>query len=83
MSAPAASRRSENDEMRSAVEMTPRGKRGKLQKTKPSFPRFPPGLEIRQKTKTPDFHISTAPTAGLYQLQRIKNEAETKFQLTH
>jgi hypothetical protein len=24
-----------------------------------------------------------APTAGLYQLQRIKNEAETKFQLTH
>jgi hypothetical protein len=77
-----ASLRSEHDEIESAVEMTPRGKRGKLQKAKPSFPLFPPGLEIRPKTKAPDFHISTAPTTGLYQQQRTKHEAQTRFQLT-
>jgi hypothetical protein len=57
-----ASLRSENGEMKSAVEMPPRGKRGKLKN--PSFPLFPPGLEIRPKTQAPDFHISTAPAAG-------------------
>jgi hypothetical protein len=59
-----ASLRSENYEVQSAVEMTPRGKRGKLKKAKASFPLFPPGLEIRPKPKTPDFHISTAPAAA-------------------
>jgi hypothetical protein len=48
---------------------------------KASFPFFPPALEIRQKAKTPDSHISIAPTAGLDQQQRIKNEVETKLQL--
>jgi hypothetical protein len=33
---------------------------------KASFPLFPPGLEIRPKTKAPDFHIFTAPAAALY-----------------
>jgi hypothetical protein len=51
----------------------------KTQKPKASFPPFPPGLEIRHKTKAPDFHISTAPTAGLYQYEKTKNEAQTKF----
>jgi len=36
----------------------------KTQKPKASFPLFPPGLEIRQKPKTPDFHISTAPATA-------------------
>jgi len=51
----------------------------KTQKPKASFPPFPPGLEIRHKTKAPDFHISTAPAAGLYQYERTKNEVQTKF----
>ena len=79
---PSASLRSENGERKSAVEMTPRGKRGKLKKPKASFPLFPPGLEIRQKAKTPDFHISTAPAAGLSHSPRTKHEDETKFHLT-
>ena len=37
----------------------------------PSFPLFPPRLEIRPKT--PDSHIPTAPTAGF-----ILNEKEKK-----
>ena len=37
---------------------------------KASFPLFPPGLEIRQTA--PDFHISTAPAAGLYPQKRTK-----------
>jgi hypothetical protein len=52
----------------------------KTQKAQASFPLFPPGLEIRPKT--PDFHIPTAPAARLYQQERIKNEAKTRFQLT-
>jgi hypothetical protein len=55
-------------------------KEWKTQKT--SSPLFPPGLEIRPKTKTPDFHISTAPTTGSYHSERMKNEAKIKFQLT-
>jgi len=47
----------------------------KTQKNQASFPLFPPGLEIRPRTKAPDFHISTAPAAGLYQQERTKNEA--------
>src|SRR5208282_2740475 len=56
-----ASLRSEKAERKSAVEMTPRGKRGKLKKRVSHS--FPPGLEIRQNA--PDFHISTAPAARL------------------
>ncbi len=67
---------SENYEMKSAVEMTPGGKRGKLKKTKASFPLFPPGLEIRQKTRTSDSHISPAPAAGLYQQGRTKMKVQ-------
>jgi len=81
MNATSASLR-ENGERKSAVEMTPGGKRGKLKKPKASFPLVPPGLEIRQKAKTPDFHISTAPAAGLSHSPRTKHEDETKFQLT-
>jgi len=80
--APAASLRSDNFDTKSAVEMTPRGKRGKLKKTKASFPLFPPGLEIRPKTQAPDFHIPTAPAAALYHSERTKNETQNKFQLT-
>jgi hypothetical protein len=43
---------------------------------KASFPLFPPGLEIRQKTSTPDFHISTAPATGLHQHGRTKTEVQ-------
>jgi hypothetical protein len=54
----------------------------KTQKAKASFPLFPPGLEIRRKTKAPDSHISTAPTAAVDHSERTKNEPETKFPLT-
>ena len=40
MNAPSASLRSENSEMKSAVEMTPRGKRGKLKNPKRVFHSF-------------------------------------------
>lgn len=36
----------------------------KTPKTKASFPRFPPRLEIRPKARTPDSHIPTATTAA-------------------
>jgi hypothetical protein len=36
----------------------------KTPKAKTSFPRFPPRLEIRRKTKAPDSHIPTATTAA-------------------
>jgi hypothetical protein len=51
LDAPAASLGSENCRVKSAVEMTPRGKRGKLKNPKASFPLFPPGLEIRPKQR--------------------------------
>jgi hypothetical protein len=43
---------------------------------KASFPLFPPGLEIRQKTRTPDSHISTAQAAGLHQQGRTETEVQ-------
>jgi transposase len=39
-------------------------KEWKTPKAKTSFPRFPPRLEIRRKTKAPDSHIPTATTAA-------------------
>jgi len=63
MKAPIASRRSENGGHPSAVEMTPRGKRGKLKKrVSHSFHR---AWKIRQKISRIS-HISTAPAAVLY-----------------
>ena len=59
----AASLRSEDDESKSAVEMTPRGKRGKL-KTRVSHS-FHRAWKIRQKISRIS-HISTAPAAVLY-----------------
>ena len=48
---------------------------------KPSFPLFPPGLEIRPTT--PDSHIPTAPATGLiFHEGRKKDEAKTAFPLT-
>jgi hypothetical protein len=47
---------------RHAVEMTHRGKRGKVKRR--TFPLFPPRLEIRPQAKTPDLHIPTASTAA-------------------
>jgi hypothetical protein len=43
-------------------------------------------LEIRQETQTPDFNISTAPTAGSINLsgkEKRKTVIGTEFQLTH
>jgi hypothetical protein len=49
----------------------------KTQKTKASFPPFPPRLEIRQKAKAPDFHISTASAAAY--LTRQGQNMKTKL----
>jgi hypothetical protein len=71
VNAPSASLRSENDEMKSAVEMPPRGKRGKLKKrVSHSFHRA-----WKSGKRRPDFHISTAPATGF-----IHKEGEKKMQ---
>jgi hypothetical protein len=68
--------------MTSAVEMTPRGKRGKLKKPK-RFSTLSTGLgKSGQKQERRIFHISTAPAAAVDHSERTKNEPETKFQLT-
>src|SRR6516164_3759208 len=54
--------RSRKNGPRHAVEMTRRGKRGKVKRR--TFPLFPPHLEIRPKARAPDFHIPTASTAA-------------------
>ena len=82
LDAPAASLGSENCRVKSAVEMTPRGKRGKLKNPQASFPLFPPGLEIRQKHKGAGFPHFHRAGDGLSHSERTKHEAETKFQLT-
>ena len=64
MNATSASLRSENDEMKSAVEMTPRGKRGKLKNPKRVFHSFHRAWKSGKNTKAPDFHISTAPATA-------------------
>ena len=81
-SARSASLRSENDEMQSAVEMTPPGKRGKLQKPKRVFHSFHRAWKSGQKQRR---RISTFPPRRrlLYLTKKgQKNEAKTKFQLT-
>src|SRR5215468_4294316 len=63
--------------MKSAVEMTPRGKRGKLRKqVSHSFHRawIPANYA--------GTHIPTAPTASLTSTPKDKNEAQIEFQLT-
>jgi hypothetical protein len=65
--------------MEGTVEMTPRGKRGKLQKLKRVSHPFHRAWKSGQ---APDFHISTAPAAGLILKDGEKNEAETEFRLT-
>jgi hypothetical protein len=79
-SAQAASLRSEHTEMKSAVEMTPGGKRGKLPKRgSHSFHRpWKSGQELRRR-------ISTFPPRRrrVYINKEGKNETETTFQLTH
>jgi len=54
----------------------------KTQKPKSEFPTLSTRLGNPAKTKAPDFHISTAPAAGLSHSERTKHEAQTKFQLT-
>jgi len=54
--------RSRKNRAHHAVEMTRRGKRGKVKRR--TFPLFPPRLEIRPNPKPPDFHIPTASTAA-------------------
>jgi hypothetical protein len=68
--------------VKSAVEMTPRGKRGKLKKPKRVSHSFHRAWKSGQKPKAPDFHISTAPAAALSYWGRTKDEGKTKFQLT-
>src|SRR6516225_7130145 len=82
MKAPSALLRSENSEMKSAVEMTPRGKRGKLKDQKRVFPSFHRAWKSGKKQRR---RISTfpPPRRRLISLQRTNHEAETKFQLTN
>jgi hypothetical protein len=80
MKAPCASLRERRDEKRGGNAAP-----WKAWKTsKPSFPLFPPGLEIRQETQTPDFNISTAPTAASINLSGKEKKTVTgiEFQLT-
>jgi hypothetical protein len=60
--------------MKSAVEMTPVES---VENSKSEFPTLSTGLEIRPKTKAPDFHISTAPAAALYHHKRTKMNPKT------
>ena len=62
-----------------AVEMPPRGKRGKL----PERVSHPFHRAWKSGTGQPDSHISTAPAAGLFIRKEMrKDEEKTEFQLT-
>ena len=62
-----------------AVEMPPRGKRGKL----PERVSHPFHRAWKSGTRQPDSHISTAPAAGLFMRKEKRNdEKKTEFQLT-
>ena len=75
MNAPSASLRSENSKRQSAVEMTPRGKRGKLKNQKRVFPSFhrawKSGIKQKRRISTlfrvPDYYqvIQFWPCFGL------------------
>jgi hypothetical protein len=54
----------------------------KTQKAKASFPLFPPGLEIRPKTKAPDFSHFHRADGGSSSPRKDKNETATRFHLT-
>ncbi len=82
---PAASLRSEQVEMKSAVEMTPRGKRGKLQKPKRVSHSFHRAWKSGQKQRRRISHISTAPAAGYISLSgkgKREDGAGIEFRLT-
>jgi hypothetical protein len=62
-----------------AVEMPPRGKRGKL----PERVSHPFHRAWKSGKGRPDSHISTAPAAGLFIKMEMRNgEEKTEFQLT-
>jgi hypothetical protein len=62
-----------------AVEMPPRGKRGKL----PKRVSHPFHRAWKSGRRQPDSHISTAPAAGFFIRKKIRNaEEKTEFQLT-
>jgi len=62
-----------------AVEMPPRGKRGKL----PERVSHPSHRAWKSGTRQPDSHISTAPAADLFiRKETRKDEKKTEFQLT-
>src|SRR5208283_294116 len=62
-----------------AVEMPPRGKRGKL----PERVSHPSHRAWKSGTRQPDSHISTAPAADLLiRKETRKDEKKTEFQLT-
>jgi hypothetical protein len=50
-------------------------------KSKSGFPTLSTGLGNPARTRTPAFHISTAPAAGLYKGE-AKDETPTDLQLT-
>ena len=78
MNAPSASLRSENDEIPSAVEMPPRGKRGKLKKrVSHSFHRAWKSGK-KQERRIPTF----PPRRRRVYINKDKNESATRFQLT-
>jgi hypothetical protein len=77
------------NEYRRCAPNTPSGRRGnaapwkawKTQKAKTSFPLFPPGLEIRQRTTGfPHFHRAGGELIN--QKGDKKNDEKTEFQLT-
>jgi hypothetical protein len=51
-------------------------------KNKSEFPTLSTGLGSPARTRTPAFHISTAPAAGLYKRRRSQGETQTDLQLT-
>ena len=65
--------------MKSAVEMTPPGKRGKL---KSEFPTLSTGLGNPAKNKSAGFPHFHRAGGGFISSLKNKNEPENKFQLT-
>jgi hypothetical protein len=81
MNAPSASLRSEDDEIKRAVEMTPRGKRGQLKKPKRVSHSFHRAWKSGEKRA--GFPHSHRADGGFTQTnRRRKDGAEFEFQLT-